>query len=338
MEEGDVERRKRPRAPSGLSAKAKRTKKHCEISAMAMKDDGVAMCYMCHGGGVDDNAGHPLRRDCACRGTDAGFVHIKCLTAYAKTKSKQVLDDMDEFTKPWFYCPCCHQEYQNELAIDIASKLVLFVRRQYPDDTQRQVESLNVFLCAVSNINRLQPVRKREARSCARMLLSMIDRMKNESPLERRYSWYEASAHNIHGLLALDEGTKESARRAVAQFNKTMEVCEAINNEMGIAIAKNNIDIAKSRYEGGRNNEKRLKLSEDLYKVRVADLGEEHEYTINAGIGYAVSLHVVNRGGEARELLTKLLATSKQVLGPHHNITKEAESELEEVMEVANHD
>ena len=330
MEEGDVERRKRPRAPSGLllSAKAKRT----------MKDDGVAMCYMCHGGGVDDNAGQPLRRDCACRGTDAGFVHIKCLTAYAKTKSKQVLDDMDEFTKPWFYCPCCHQEYQNELAIDIASKLVLFVRRQYPDDTQRQVESLNVFLCAVSNIDRLQPVRKREAKSCARMLLSMIDRMKNESPLERRYSWYEASAHNIHGLLALDEGTKESARRAVAQFNESMEVCKAINDEMGIAVAKNNIYIAKSRYEGGRNNEERLKLSEDLYKVRVADLGEEHEYTINVGIGYAVSLRVVNRGGEARELLTKLLATSKQVLGPHHNITKEAESELEEVMEVANHD
>jgi hypothetical protein len=36
------------------------------------------------------------------------------------------------------------------------------------------------------------------------------------------------------------------------------------------------------------------------------------------------------------ELLMKLLATSKQVLGPHHNITKEIESTLEQVVEVAN--
>jgi hypothetical protein len=39
-----------------------------------------------------------------------------------------------------------------------------------------------------------------------------------------------------------------------------------------------------------------------------------------------------------RDLLTKLLVTSKRVLGPHHNITKEIESELEEVIEVANKD
>jgi len=32
-------------------------------------------------------------------------------------------------------------------------------------------------------------------------------------------------------------------------------------------------------------------------------------------------------GGEARELLTELLATSKQVLGPHHNTTKEVAAE-----------
>jgi hypothetical protein len=45
-----------------------------------------------------------------------------------------------------------------------------------------------------------------------------------------------------------------------------------------------------------------------------------------------------NRGVEARELLTKLLGTSKRVLGPHHNMTKEVESDLEKVIEVANED
>ena len=90
---------------------------------------------------MDDNAGQPLRRDCACRGTDAGFVHIDCLTGYAETKSKQT-SGMQEFVTPWQVCPGCHQKYQNELAIDIANKFVPFVRRQYLDDTQRQVASL----------------------------------------------------------------------------------------------------------------------------------------------------------------------------------------------------
>ena len=50
--------------------------------------DKEAVCYLCLDGGLDD-AGQPLRRDCACRGTDAGFVHLSCLTGYAETKSKQ---------------------------------------------------------------------------------------------------------------------------------------------------------------------------------------------------------------------------------------------------------
>ena len=104
----------------------------------ASGDDGEAVCYLCLDGGVDDSAGQPLRRDCACRGSDAGFVHLSCLTDYAATKSEQS-HGMIDFVKPWAACPGCHQEYQNELAIDIANKFVSFVRRQYPDDTQRQV-------------------------------------------------------------------------------------------------------------------------------------------------------------------------------------------------------
>ena len=89
--------------------------------------DGVPVCYFCYD--AVDVAGQPLRRDCACRGTDAGFVHLACLTNYAETKSMQASDTKD-FRKPWRVCPGCHQEYQNELAIDIANKFVSFVRRQ----------------------------------------------------------------------------------------------------------------------------------------------------------------------------------------------------------------
>ena len=47
-------------------------------SSLTSDDCGEAVCYLCLDGGADD-AGQPLRRDCACRGTDAGFVHLACL-------------------------------------------------------------------------------------------------------------------------------------------------------------------------------------------------------------------------------------------------------------------
>ena len=128
-----------------------------EGDAMATSDS-TPVCYLCLGG---DEPDQPLRRDCACRGTDAGFVHLlSCLTGYAATKSEQT-DRMQEFVDPWLLCPSCHQDYQNELAIDIASEFVTFVRRQYPDDTKRQVEALYGKLNALlSMFGRLQPVQK----------------------------------------------------------------------------------------------------------------------------------------------------------------------------------
>ena len=62
--------------------------------------------------------------------------------------------------------------------------------------------------------------------------------------------------------------------------------------------------------------------------MRIAELGEEHEYTIDAGKNYAVNLCKANRETEANELLTKLIATSKQVFGSDHKTTKEVESAL----------
>jgi hypothetical protein len=138
----------------------------------------------------------------------------------------------------------------------------------------------------------------------------------------------EAFAFHVHGWIALAEGTEESARRAVTHFENQLEVNEAIGDAEGIATAKSNIAIAKSKYEDDNNNEELMKASQKLYELRVAKFGEDHEYTILAGKNYAIDLHKANRGDEARDLLTKLLATSKQVLGPHHNTTKDVESML----------
>ena len=304
---------------------------------MATIDDSAPVCYLCLDGGVDDETGQPLRRDCACRGTDAGFVHLACLVKYAETKSKQALV-MNKFVEPWHTCPGCHQCYQNELAVDIATEFVSFFRRQYPNDTKRQVEALYVKMRALdSMLWRLQPRQKSEAGVTANVLLSLIDRMRVDAPpLPRRYSEIEANAHNTHGRIALNEGLEESARRAVTHLEKQLKVNEAIGDAEGIANAKANIAYAKSTYESGNNNnEELLKVTQELYELRVAEYGEDDGDTIHTGSIYASNLQKANRGDEARELLTKLLATSKQVLGPHHNTTKMVEKELKKVIEVA---
>ena len=107
-----------------------------------------------------------------------------------------------------------------------------------------------------------------------------------------------------------------------------MKVNEAVGDDEGIATAKANIAYAKSLYEGAGNNEELLKASQELYELRIAELGEEDKFTICLGKNYALGLCKASRGGEARDLLTKLLATSKQVLGPHHNTTEEVASVL----------
>ena len=71
------------------------------------------------------------------------FTSPVSLHTYAASKSKRARD-MKEFVNPWEECPSCHQDYQHDLATDIANKFVSFVRRQYPSDTQRQVEALYV--------------------------------------------------------------------------------------------------------------------------------------------------------------------------------------------------
>jgi hypothetical protein len=179
-------------------------------------------------------------------------------------------------------------------------------------------------------IDRLQPVQKKEAGVTANVLLSLIDRMKNDAS-SPRYSEMEAYAYHTHGRIALDEGSEESARRAVVHFRLCLEVNEEIGNAESIATAKINIADAKSKYEGGNNNEELLKATQELYEIRVAKYGEEHYYTIDAGKNYAVALQIADRWEEARELLKKLLATSKQVLGPHHNTTKSVDNALKQI-------
>jgi hypothetical protein len=101
---------------------------------------------------------------------------------------------------------------------------------------------------------RLQPVQNGEVGVTANVLISLIDRMRVVAPLSIRFLSFEAYAYHAHGRIALYEGTDESARRSVAQFEKCLEVNEAIGDAGGIATAKTYIAYETSKYESGNNN------------------------------------------------------------------------------------
>lgn len=67
--------------------------------------------------------------------------------------------------------------------------------------------------------------------------------------------------------IAINEGTEESARRAVAYFEKCLVVNKKIGNGQGVAT-KSNIADAISMYEGGNDNKELLTASQQLYLTR----------------------------------------------------------------------
>ena len=72
---------------------------------MASPVPSGACCYLC----LDGDAQSPLVRNCACRGSDAGYVHIECLIQAARHEPRS-----------WYLCSLCKQEYYGEVRLALA--------------------------------------------------------------------------------------------------------------------------------------------------------------------------------------------------------------------------
>ncbi len=66
-----------------------------------------------------------------------GFAHLSCLVNFAQHKYRPG----HTLFKPWKNCPNCLQEYQNEVAIELADKFVSFAENKYPNDKVAHVEA-----------------------------------------------------------------------------------------------------------------------------------------------------------------------------------------------------
>ena len=71
-----------------------------------------ASCWICLEEGPDEK-GHPLMRNCACRGEASGFAHAPCIAQYLVVEEKR--------TKKFeITCKNCKQTYQGDMALAVA--------------------------------------------------------------------------------------------------------------------------------------------------------------------------------------------------------------------------
>ena len=147
----------------------------------------------------------------------------------------------------------------------------------------------------------------------------------------------EINAYNSLGSAVLLKKTEESSNEALAHFEKCLVLSQAIEDDECIAIAKYNIAIVKSAYLNldGKFEEDLLNEAQATYDIYISLYGEEDVDTLGSGLDVVTALVRNKRGDDALNLLTKMLATSKQTHGSDHDITKKIRKKMDVLAEFA---
>jgi len=303
-----------------------------ELSATTLSSEAEVVCYSCQECGPDAS-GHLPGRSCACRGSDAGYVHLSCLANYASEKSRHE-QSLQDFNRSWEYCPVCEQKHRGEFAVALATEFSAFVRREYPHDATLRVICLSTKLSALMGLtNQSSPQQMTEMVTIGRLLLEMVPQVATTEDKEMFLS-IKGNAHHALGTMARREITSEGDKRMISHFQSYLEVTEELGYSEGICFSKVLLADARSKC-GGVNIKEYLSVHLEAYESRVVDFGEEGELTIHAGTRYAELLLKFSdpryaetalgreRKREGLDLLSKMKTISVRVFGPDHLVTKE---------------
>lgn len=300
------------------------------MSAIPAGDNiaGAVICYTCHEPGPDAG-GEPLRRDCACRGEDAGFVHLSCLAVYAAYMSRNA-ETLSGFTTACERCSICKQRFRGRFANNMAIELGTVMEQEYQDDTpsnsRRQVVALGVWLSALEWLpRRLTLAQQDDIMVLANHILSSISRMRERGfRVGTCVSKVEAQAFGMMGRVTLCGESRGYAMTACRLFESQLRASGTILDARGVAQAQDNILEAMTHGDyDSCTNSGWVRIRRRIYNLRVIRLGVGDESTIRAGIDYAHRLQLDDQWGEAQELLEELKVTSRERLGRVHPATVE---------------
>ncbi len=164
--------------------------------------------------------------------------------------------------------------------------------------------------------------------------LAMVDQVKEEHDmggwgrmppttyefLQYRYICYiEAGGYFHLAQLNSEDMSEESRNTAIGYFSRARAIYNEFGDEINSKLMKENINLVRA--ENGDAKVGNLKSFKNIYHNELERLGPNAEETIRAGYLYADCLISANHSIKAERLLTKLVATSRQVYGEDHNYT-----------------
>jgi hypothetical protein len=301
-----------------------------------------AVCWICLEGGGADDAGKPIVRDCACRGSDAGFAHMSCIIGYAEQKSAQATLSSELIT-PWKNCPICKKSYQNDLAIFLAEAFVSFAERKYdyPGNTLSDkilvMEALKLQILSIRSMASLSKKRVRLELAMKipipiRKMMGLSDRAIEEHGMK---GWvhmdhstcefkgycivcsFKAYGYVCLGQMYILDTNKENESIEIGYYDKARDIYNSVGLELKSTEMSELIRNAMAKYKGDDAPEQ-LEYLNKQYHFALQKYGEKAEITLTAGISYAFNLLSVNRSIEAERIMTKVAGTSLQIYGQGH--------------------
>lgn len=309
-----------------------------ESAAATDSNTDAPVCWIC----LEEGATDGLVRDCSCRGS-SGHAHISCIIGWAETASTR--GDSNTFMA----CPICKQPYQNELRHNLSKIRVKFVERKYS-----MKNAVGVAMHAGAIMNRMtlidadKQADRREGREICNKLHHILEYTMTD--FSRNWDQIQASAYMSIATFYLRMGMrfgydewKDCLQLAREYYCNAVQIYRHKKDELSVsAIEKmiSNIDARIAgvereviKEEGQMEHDRRIEMQKyDFYRGQ-ANLGENHIYTINAGVSFAQTLFDLYDGVNAERLATKLHEISLRAHGVDHNCTVNVSNCLQRIKE-----
>mmetsp|Transcript_30891 Transcript_30891/g.65290 ORF Transcript_30891/g.65290 Transcript_30891/m.65290 type:complete len:494 (-) Transcript_30891:143-1624(-) len=301
----------------------------------AADNEGVS-CWICLEEGPDE-LGKPLVRDCACHGESAGFAHLSCIIQYAKGKSWSAFPSTPhlargktmmiiDFTRAWQICPNCNQMYNKELALDLATAFLIFAESNNYQGFPR-VEASSMKIQALMALGKMK-----ESRKIANKMLSFLGKLKRTGSLSSTSLRIEARTHCQLGHINAAEGTKESVKIAIKDYESSRDIYKSIDFKQGIDASEASLAMAELAHDKASMDvvsRKELAVWQNRYKRLLEQSGEKSPATIGAGLNTAIRLHIAHHSIKSERLLSKIARVSNRVHGLDHELSQEVELMLQ---------
>ena len=154
-----------------------------------------------------------------------------------------------QYLHRWRECRNCRQEYDKDLAYQLAIIFLKFVEREFPSHEEIHLEALHRKLDAALTSSSFwdnEQDSTNMAKNLANCILMKAKQVKRsgKATLPHRLTRMEAATYNTLGRIAI--ALEDDPKSALRHFENFRDKCKAEKNGSGIGMAKENIAMAKS--------------------------------------------------------------------------------------------